>query len=334
MKKIFKIMTCAALAVTLTGCGSNPEPSNKDENIISLSKEEFKITVDDLYKELKDKYATNYIIEQVDNVILSKEYATDDKANEYVENQLKIYKMMYGNNNDQELLKALQNAGYKDLEEFKNIILINYKRDLATKDYVRKTIADDKIKKYYDEKVYGDMTVSHILIKVNIDDSMTDDEKKEAQTKIDDKIKEIYEKLDNGTDFATVAKEYSEDKATSSNGGRIGTFNKEEMTKEFNKEFENAAMALKVGEYTKKTVKSEYGYHIIYKDGEKEKPTIETVKQTIIDNLIEDAMKEDTKAQYKALIELRETYGLEFNDKDVEQQYENAVNNWLYSKES
>lgn len=334
MKKIFKIMTCVTLVATLTGCGSNPEPSNKDENVISLSKEDFKITVDDLYKELKDKYATNYLIEQIDNKILSLEYETDDKANQYVENQLKIYKMMYGNNNDQELLEALQNAGYKDLEEFKNTILISYKRNLATKDYVRKTISDDKIKKYYDEKVYGDMTVSHILIKVDIDESMTDDEKKEAQKKIDDKIKEIYEKLDGGSDFATVAKEYSEDTATTNNGGRIGTFNKEEMTKQFNKEFEDAAITLKIGEYTKKTVKSEYGYHIIYKDAEKEKPTLDTVKQTIIDNLVDDALKEDTKAQYKALIELRETYGLEFNDKDVKQQYDNAVNNWLYSKES
>ena len=42
----------------------------------------------------------------------------------------------------------------------------------------------------------------------------------------------------------------------------------------------------------------------------KEKPAIETVKQTIIDNLIDDEMEEDSKAEYKAMIELRENYGL------------------------
>ena len=333
MKKIFKIMSCAVLAIAITGCGNNPTPSDGSEKVVSLSKAEFKITADELYKSLKESYATNYIIQEIDNKILDTEYETDEAANDYIENQLKIYKMMYGNS-DSELLKTLQNAGYKDLEEFKKVILLNYKRNLATKDYVRENISEDKIKKYYENNIYGDITISHILVKLDTNDNMTDEEKAEAEKKTNDKIKEIYEKLADGKTFEEIAKEYSEDTATAKDGGRVGTFNKEEMTKQFNKEFEDAAIALKVGEYTKKAVKSTYGYHIIYKDAEKEKPTMDAVKQTIIDNLIDDEMKDDDKAQYKALIKLREDYGLEFNDDDVKQQYENAKNNWLYSKES
>ncbi len=332
MKKIIKVMACATLALTLTGCKNKSTPTNGNENVVSLSKIEYKITADDLYQTLKDKYGTNYIIQEVDNKILNTEYETDDEAKQYVENQLKIYKMMYGNS-DSELLTALQNAGYKDLAEFENTILISHKRQQATKDYVRNNISEDKIKKYYDEKVYGDITISHILIKVDITDTMTDEEKSEANKKVDDKIKEIYEKLDGGKSFAEVAKEYSEDVATKENGGRIGTFNKGEMTEKFNSEFEEAAMDLKVENYTKKTVKSSYGYHIIYKDAQKDKPALETVKQTIIDNLIDDELKEDSKAEYKAMIKLREDYGLTFNDDDVKRQYDNAVNNWLYGKD-
>lgn len=332
MKKIIKIMACAALALTLSGCKNKTSPSNGNDSIVSLSKADFSISVDDLYQTLKDKYATNYIINEVDAAILNKEYETDDDANNYVDNQLKIYKMMYGNS-DSELLSALQNAGYRDLDEFKNTILISYKRQQATKDYERTSISEDKIKKYYDENVYGDTTISHILVKLDITDTMTDEEKEEAQKKADDKIKEIYDKLDSGTEFSEVAKEYSEDVATKEDGGRIGTFSKNEMTEKFNKEFEEAAMNLKVENYTRKAVKSSYGYHIIYKDGEKEKPALETVKQNIIDNLIDDALEEDTKAEYKAMIKLRETYGLTFNDDDVKRQYDNAVNNWLYGKD-
>ena len=332
MKKIGKILVCATLALAITGCKNKTAPTNGSDSVVSLSNIDYKITVDDLYQTLKDKYGTNYIIQEIDNTILNKEYEDDDEGKQYVENQIKIYKMMYGNS-DSELLTALQNAGYKDLEEFENTILVSYKRKQATKDYERANISEDKIKKYYDENVYGDMTVSHILIKLDITDTMTDEEKEEAQKKVDDKIKEIYEKLDGGTSFAEVAKEYSEDVATKENGGRIGTFNKSEMTEKFNSEFEDAAKDLKVENYTKKAVKSSYGYHIIYKDAEKEKPALETVKQTIIDNLIDDALDEDTKAEYKAMIELREKYGLEFNDDDVKRQYENAVNNWLYGKD-
>ena len=105
------------------------------------------------------------------------------------------------------------------------------------------------------------------------------------------------------------------------------------MTEKFNREFEEAAMKLNVGSYTKKVIKSTYGYHIIYKDEQKEKPALEEVKDTIIDKLVDEALENDTKAEYKAMIELREEYGLTFNDDDVKRQYENAKNNWLYGKD-
>ena len=332
MKKTIKLMACAVLVLALTGCKNKTTPSNGNEDVVSLTNGEYKITVDDLYQTLKDKYATNYIIQEIDKTILDKEFETDDEAKDYVESQLKVYKMMYGNS-DSELLTALQNAGYKDLEEFERTILTSYKRTQATKDYEKKNISEDKIKKYYEDKVYGDITVSHILIKLDISDTMTDEEKEEAQKKADDKIKEIYEKLDGGSNFSDIAKEYSEDAATKNDGGKIGTFSKGEMTDKFNFEFEEAAMNLKVGNYTKKAIKSSYGYHIIYKDEQKEKPSLETVKDTIINNLVDEALEEDTKAEYKAMIELREKYGLTFNDDDIKRQYDNAVNNWLYGKD-
>ena len=332
MKKGFKLMLCALFAVSVTGCGNDPTPSNGNEKVITFNKEEFNITVDDLYKTLKEKYATNYLIQEMDKKILNLEYETDENANSYADNQMKIYRMMY-NNDENSLLEALQNAGYKSVDEFKEYIITNYKRDLATKDYARSQVTDSEINKYYENDVYGDITISHILVSLDTSDNLTDDEKKEAETKANDKIKEIYEKLEAGKTFAEVAKEYSEDSKTASDGGRLGTFTKGEMTEKYDKEFENAVIGLEVGKYTTKAVKSTYGYHIIYKDAEKEKPKLETIKQTIIDNLIDDKMDDDSKMQYKALIELREKYGLKFNDDDIKAQYDNAVNNWLYSKE-
>ena len=332
MKKSIKIVACIMLALTITGCKNKTSPSNGSDSIVSLTKGEYNITVDDLYKVLKEKYATNYIIQEVDNYILDKEYETDDKANEYVENQMKIYKMMYGNS-DQELLSAIQNAGYKDLSEFEKTISASYKRKQASKDYKKADISEDDIKKYYDEKVYGETTVSHILVKLDSTSTMTDEEKSEAEKKADEKIKTIYEKLDGGTSFADVAKEYSEDTATKSDGGKIGTFTKGEMTEKFNKEFEDAVTNLEVGKYTKKTIKSSYGYHIIYKDEQKDKPKLEEVKEEILDKLAEEALDSDSKAEYKAMIKLREDYGMTFNDDEISRQYDNAKNNWLYGKE-
>ena len=333
MKKSIKILGCLMLAIMITGCKNKTSPSNGNENVISLTKDNYNITVDELYQTLKEKYATNYIIQEIDNYILDKEYETNDEAKEYAENQMKIYKMMYGNS-DQQLLEAIQGAGYQDLNEFQKTIIASYKRKQASKDYEKKSITDDDINKYYENKVYGETTVSHILVKLDSTSTMTDEEKKEAEKKANDKIKEIYEKLDGGTSFADVAKEYSEDSATKSDGGKVGTFTKGEMTEKFNQEFEDAVNKLEVGKYTKKAITSSYGYHIIYKDEQKDKPKLEEVKNDIIDKLAEEAVEKDSKAEYKAMIELRESYGLTFNDDTVKNQYNNAVNNWLYGKES
>ena len=332
MKKIIKLMGCAVLVLTLAGCKNKTTPTNGDDSVIALTKSEFKITVDDLYQTLKTKYAANYLIQAIDTEILNTEYKTDDEAKDYVENQVKVYKMMY-NNSDDELLAAVQDAGYQSLDEFKETLLLSYKRKLAAKDYEKANISEDEIKKYYDENVYGDITISHILVKVDVTDSMTDEEKEEANKKATDKIKEIYEKLDGGAEFAEVAKEYSDDSATKNDGGKVGTYSKQEMIDKFNEEFEEAAMNLKVGNYTKKSVKSTYGYHIIYKNEEKEKPKFEDEKDSILDILAEKALESDTKAENKAMIKLREDYGLTFNDDDIKAQYDNAVNNWLYGKD-
>ena len=49
MKKTVKIIACAALVLTITGCKNKTSPSNGNENVISLTKDNFSITVDDLY---------------------------------------------------------------------------------------------------------------------------------------------------------------------------------------------------------------------------------------------------------------------------------------------
>ena len=334
MKKICKVLLCLVLLITITGCkDKTTSPDSGKESVISLSKNNFKVTANDLYDVLKERYATNYLIQEIDTAILNDKYKTDDETNEYVDSQIKMYKTMYGNS-DQKLLEAIQGAGYKDLNEFKETVILNYKRDLATKDYKKEEISEKDIQKYYEDNVYGDITIRHILINLDINDTMTDEEKKEAEDKANEKIKNIYEKLDANTAFKDVAKEFSDDTATASDGGLIGTFNKKEMISKFNSEFEEAAMNLEVGSYTKKVVKSSYGYHIIYKDAQKDKPKLEEVKETIINDLVDKALENDSKAQYKALIKLREDYGLTFNDDVIEKQYDNAVNNWLYGKEN
>lgn len=70
----------------------------------------------------------------------------------------------------------------------------------------------------------------------------------------------IIEKLKNGDDFATLAKELSTDTGSGANGGDLGWFGSGAMVQEF----ETAAFALKKpGDFTPAPVQSQFGFHII-----------------------------------------------------------------------
>lgn len=87
---------------------------------------------------------------------------------------------------------------------------------------------------------------SHILIRTSGDD------------KADlNKINDIYNQLMKGADFATVAKEKSED-GSKTQGGDLGWFGRGQMVKEFN----DASFNGKIG-IIQKPIKTQFGYHII-----------------------------------------------------------------------
>src|SRR5690606_30614991 len=73
--------------------------------------------------------------------------------------------------------------------------------------------------------------------------------------------------LNEGADFAELAKANSTD-GTAQNGGELGYFAKTDVVPEFGE----AAFSTEVGTYTKKPVKTEFGYHIITVEEKRKRP--------------------------------------------------------------
>lgn len=322
MKKI--VISMLVVLLLITGCGKVPVLSNGEEAVITL--DDGAISVDELYQEMKNKYALSVLIDMLDEKILANKYPETDDEKSYISStisQLQLYYDYYYNTQYSSFEIFIQlEYGANNTEELEEIFSLDYKRNQAIEDYAKSIVSDSEIEKYYNDKIVGNIEASHILITADYEDDATDEEKAEAEKKALEQAKEIIAKLNNGEDFATLAKEYSKD-GSASNGGALGEFNRGDMVDEF---FE-AALALNVGEYSKEPVKSEYGYHIILKTAQKEKPTLESVKEEVIETLAEEKINSDDTLSYKALIELRKDSGMTIEDKDLKEQYENYVYN-------
>ena len=86
MKKIVKV-TASALAICLlvTGCGNNAEL--KDNNTV-VKTDEGKITADQLYESLRDKYGISVLIDMIDHQLFDEKYETDETEEETINAQI------------------------------------------------------------------------------------------------------------------------------------------------------------------------------------------------------------------------------------------------------
>ena len=320
MKRIM-IATFAVLLL-LTGCKQIPKLENGQEAVVSLNNGK-SISTNDLYEELKEKYALNTLLTMVDTKILDEKYETDSDAKDYAKNNVETSELYYTNyyNTMYSTYESFisDNYGVTTKDELTDYFILRYKRNLAIKDYAKSLVTEGEIKDYYDDELIGDMEASHILITADYE---KEEEKADAEEKALKTAKEIIAKLDAGEDFAKLAKEYSKD-GSAENGGDLGRFGHGDMVEEF----ETAAYKLEVGKYTKEPVKTKYGYHIILKAKEYDKPELDSVKDEIIETLATRKLTEDTTLQVTALDELRTDNGMVIEDSTLETQYNNYIYN-------
>ncbi len=267
------------------------------------------VTAEDLYEDMKEIYSVNNLLDIIDNKILEEKYPETDEMNtelnDQAENYYNMYNQYYGYSKEEFLTKS----GFGSERAFIEYLRLQYRRTQYTDDYIKEQITDKEIEKYYEDKVYGDINTKHILVKVS--SSATDEEKKEAENL----AKEIITKLNEGKSFDEVKDEYK-DKITYEELGY----------KAYNASLESAYMEamqkLENNSYTKEPVQTSYGYHVIYRIDQKEKPAPKDVKEEIITSLVSEHKSKDTSVQYKALDKMREDAKLKFTDTVLEKKYE------------
>ena len=217
-----------------------------------------------------------------------KQYFGGEEMNKEVVNELVYQTLLYedamekGMDKDDEFTQVL--------EKTKESMLKTYAlgKLLATV-----SVTDDEIKKFYQDnkdvfKENESANASHILV---------------AE---EDKANEIYKKVKNGEDFASLAKEFSTC-PSKEKGGELGTFTRGQMVKEF----EDAVFNNEVGAITE-PVKTQFGYHIIKINDKNEGRDL--AFDEVKDKIATQVRRQKEQALYNEKItELKEKYQVKMN---------------------
>ncbi|MFL9844816.1 peptidylprolyl isomerase [Flavobacterium rhizosphaerae] len=165
----------------------------------------------------------------------------------------------------------------------------------------------------------GDIQVAHIMLLSPKDGNPED------AAKVKSRIDEIYQKLQQGEDFSSLAKQFSDDKTSAEAGGELPKFSSGELT---STDFENQAFSLKNPGDITKPFKTQFGWHIIKLMNKYPVKTLEEVKPDF-----ENRIRRDDRSKLIAASmtkKLREKYSIK-TDQDLYAKVEKAFNDSLYS---
>lgn len=151
----------------------------------------------------------------------------------------------------------------------------------------------------------GQVRVSHILVRIDADDPNAEDL---ARRKVADIYTEIQKE---NTVWENIVKNYSEDPASSQNGGMLPWFSVGSMIPEF----EMAAFSLtEIGEVSP-PVKTKYGYHILRLEDKKPIDSFEDLEESIRSRIMRDSRSTMIQSQVMAIQKSR--YSFDENETSI-----------------
>lgn len=237
------------------------------------------VTEKELSKELRQTYGKSTLSQMMLNKALLDKYEVSD---EEAKKQVDAAKEQMGDKFE----VALEQVGLKNEDELKE----KMKPEIALEKAIKATVTDKDVK----DNHKPEMKVSHILVK---------DEKT---------AKEVKEKINNGEDFTTLAKQYSEDTGSKEQGGEIAGFAPGQTVKEF----EEATYKLDAGQVSE-PIKTSYGYHIIKVTDKKELKPFDEVKDTIRKDLEQQRLQDATgKWKQQVINDLLKEADIKVTDKE------------------
>jgi parvulin-like peptidyl-prolyl isomerase len=204
----------------------------------------------------------------------------------------------------EKFLAAIKNEGLSEEEarvEVRDRVLQEKLYEKVTEDV---EVSDADVEKYYEENKQqfsqpASRTVRHILLECNA--------AREGQcARARSEAQDLHAQLENGADFARLARQNSDDDSSAKIGGRIPVTKGATVPP-----FDRVAFSLETGEYSG-PVKTSFGWHLIKADSDVKEETVQPLSE--VKKSIEDTLLQQKKNE-----------ALEQWLRDVEKKYENEI---------
>lgn len=198
ISKKFKLTSIALLStVALAACSTG----SSDGSSAVATGDGVEVTNEELQAELKSTYGNTVLQKLIMEEVFVNEVG-DDRAKELKEEattEVETLIATYGG--EDEFNTVLASSGFSDREDYEHQVYYYKLMSESVSKYIE--VTDEEIQTAYDEYTPS-FTVSHILV----DDEET--------------AKDLIAQLDDGADFAELAKENSTDTSSAKNGGSLG----------------------------------------------------------------------------------------------------------------
>jgi parvulin-like peptidyl-prolyl isomerase len=342
MKNAARLALAAVLlvpaALVLAGCsGSDSVPTDAVAVVdgTEISRAEFEALMERArlsYKAQKQEFpkagtpdyqslqtqAVAYLVQRIEYAQEAEGMGVDVTSAEVDKRVAQILKAPPFNGDQGKLDAELEKQGYTQAAFREDMRALAIRDALVAELTKSAKVTDAEIAAYYEQNkatytVPESREVRHILLSVRTKDGSAVDYVKSRAL-----AEDVYDQLDNGGDFAALAKKYSQDPGSKDNGGKFTVRRGETVAP-----FEQTSFNLDVGEISR-PVKTEYGYHLIEPLGEVKPGSVKTlaqVKKEIESSLLESKKQElltEWAAKVRKAYDGKVEYAVGFEPLDTE----------------
>jgi len=233
--------------------------------------------IDDYSKDQLEELRANVLESAVTNVVIRQHLESlgvEGMSQEVVASAENVAARIY---KDEGLLKLVEDGEVSKDTFAEYVAFAQYRSWFYTNTMEALNLTQEILREYYEKnpdsfmRTYVD--ISHIMV-ANVDEAAL-----------------VFEELEKGEDFASLADKYSKDIATRGEGGRLGPIGKNEIWPEL----EEAAFSMEIGE-VRGPIRSMYGQSILLlHDRFQELLSFDVVEEYIIDIFVAEAANEKIK---------------------------------------